>query len=39
VAGLAARLAAKLAAGCIGGAVGVADRAGALRTVLVLPVV
>jgi len=39
VAGLAVRLAAKLAAGCIGGAVGVADRAGVLRTVLVLPIV
>jgi len=39
VAGLAARLAAKLAAGCIGGAVGVADRAGALRTVLILLIV
>jgi len=39
VAGLAARLAAKLAVGCTGGAVGVADRARALRTVFVLPVV
>jgi len=39
VAGLAARLAAELAAGCTGGAAGVADCAGALWTVLVLPVV
>jgi len=39
VVGLAARLAAKLAAGYTGSAVGVADRAGALRAVLILPVV
>jgi len=39
MAGLAARLAAKLVVGCIGSAAGVADRAGALRAVLILLVV
>jgi len=39
IVGLAAQLAAKLAAGYTGGAIGVADRARALRAVLILLIV